>query len=55
MDKQSQRFSYSVSEETRNRMEGVKKEIEAKLGIEVTQLAVITFLLNFYDKNKDSK
>jgi hypothetical protein len=55
MDKQAQRFSYSVSEETRNRLEGVKAEIEAKLGLKVTQLAVITFLLNFYDNNKDSK
>ena len=52
MDRQS-RYTYAVPEAIRDRLEAVKQSIEDQLGIRVTHLSVITFLLNFYEQNKD--
>lgn len=49
------RFTYAVPEAIRDRLEAVKTSIESQLGIKVTHLSVITFLLSFYESNKDKK
>lgn len=52
---EKQRHTYAVPEAIRTRLEAVKQSIETQLGIKVTHLSVITFLLNFYEQNKDKK
>jgi hypothetical protein len=49
------RYTYAVPEAIRDRLEAIKTTIEQQLGISVTHLSVITFLLNFYEQNKDKK